>query len=231
MQKRPVKPNGEIERKLWNEGYGLVIGLDEVGRGPLAGPVCAGGVLITDETQLVDGVWDSKKLTEKARNELSKEICARSAGWAVGMVDSADIDNVGIARAVQIAMSYVVSSIEEKIGKKADILIVDGAQVREIEGYENQRFAKGDMLHYSIAAGSIVAKVARDNLMKSISSKYPEYGFDSHVGYGTKQHREALYEIGPCKIHRFTFKPVSELVKKATYGQKKAWSYWGELGL
>lgn len=231
MKQPDKKPDGAIERSLWEKGYQIVVGLDEVGRGPLAGPVCAGGVVISEERQLVSGVWDSKKLSEKVRSELSTEIKAKSQAWAVGMVASNDIDTVGIAEAVRISMSYVVLQIEKMIGKKADILIVDGANVREISGYENRRFQKGDMLHYSIAAGSIVAKVTRDELMNKISRRYPEYGFESHVGYGTKAHLDALNKIGPCKMHRMTFKPVRVLLDQTRDEQKRNWNYWGELGL
>ena len=205
-------PDVELEKKLWKEGYKIVVGIDEAGRGPLAGPVSAGACVIMDESQVVDIVRDSKKMTEKQRNEAFDLIKEKSTAYGVGLVSAREIDEMGIQKAVLRAMEIALEVVEAQLGCKADYLIVDGTNVSMIPNYRMERIKAGDLAHYSIAAGSVLAKVTRDRLMVEFSRKYPVYGFDSHVGYGTKKHMEALKSNGPCPIHRRSFKPVGKLV-------------------
>jgi ribonuclease HII len=206
-------PDTKLEEKLWNEGYKLVLGLDEAGRGPLAGPVVAGGVVISSLEQVIPNVRDSKKMTEKQRDLAYVEIKERSLAYAVGLVGPREIDNIGIQKAVLQAMSTVLGVIERKLGKKIDYIVADGMNILNIKNYKMDRIKKGDIYHYSIAAGSVLAKVTRDKIMRDHHIKYPKYGFDAHVGYGTKQHLEALEKYGPTEIHRRSFGRVSEFFK------------------
>ena len=205
-------PDIELEKKLWKEGYKIVVGIDEAGRGPLAGPVSAGACVIVDESQVVDIVRDSKKMTEKQRDEAFDLIKEKSTAYGVGLVSAKEIDEIGIQKAVLKAMQIALEVVERKLNMKADYLIVDGTNVSILPNYKMDRIKAGDLAHYSIAAGSVLAKVTRDRLMVEFSKKYPIYGFDSHVGYGTKKHMEALQFHGPCPIHRRSFKPVGKLV-------------------
>ena len=205
-------PDLELEKKLWKKGYRIVVGIDEAGRGPLAGPVSAGAVVVENENQVVDIVRDSKKMCERQRNEAFDLIIKKSTAYGVGLVSSQEIDRIGIQDAVLKAMKIALEVVEQKLGKKADYLIVDGTNVSLISNYKMDRIKAGDLAHYSIAAGSVLAKVTRDRIMYDYAKKYPEYGFEKHVGYGTKMHIEALNRIGPCKIHRKSFKPVGKLV-------------------
>lgn len=207
-----VFPDIQLEQKLWNEGYTHVVGIDEAGRGPLAGPVVAGAVVIHNKKQMVEGVRDSKKMSEKKREVAYELITTNSASWGVGIVTAKEIDKIGILLAVQKAMQGALGSLTKRLGENINYLIVDGKNVLTIPGYPMDKITKGDNFHYSIAAGSVLAKVTRDRIMKEYAIKYPQYGFMSHVGYGTKKHMEALKEHGACDIHRRSFKPVE------TYG-------------
>lgn len=201
-----IFPTLELEEKLWLEGYKNVVGVDEAGRGPLAGPVVAGAVLVHSRDQLVEGVRDSKKMSEKQRNSVFELIKEKSSGWGVGIVDSVEIDEIGIQEAVRQAMIRAISNISD-----IDYIIADGKNVSLISGYPMLRITKGDLLHYSISAGSILAKVTRDKIMKESSLTYPNYGFEKHMGYGTKKHIEAILKYGPCEIHRRSFEPIKSL--------------------
>lgn len=203
-------PDIELEKSLWSKGLKYVVGIDEAGRGPIAGPVCAGAVLIDEKCKLSELVRDSKKMTEKRREEVFDFIKENSLGWGVCMVSNTVIDNKGIQEAVRIAMWEALKQVEKTIGKKAEYLIVDGTNVSNLFGYDMLKIKEGDLKHYSISAASILAKVTRDRYMKDIAIKYPEYGFEKHVGYGTKAHIEAIEKYGPCDIHRRSFKPISE---------------------
>jgi ribonuclease HII len=208
-----IYPDTKLEEKLWGEGYKLVLGLDEAGRGPLAGPVLAGGVVLSNPNQVVPEVRDSKKMTPKKREEAYDKIKNLSLAYGVGMVGPRDIDRMGIQDAVLKAMSTVVEVVERKLGKKIDYIIADGMNILNIGNYKMEKIKEGDIYHYSIAAGSVLAKVTRDRIMRKYHEKYPEYGFDTHVGYGTKKHREALEKYGPTEIHRRSFGSVSKFVK------------------
>lgn len=199
-----IYPTLDLEKKLWTKGFVNVVGIDEAGRGPLAGPVVAGAVIIHNVEQVVPSVRDSKKMTEKQRNVAFEKITDLSSAWGVGIVDNIFIDEKGIQLAVKTAMIKAIDQIKLKY-PSINYLIVDGKNVSTIEGYKMMKITKGDLNHYSIAAGSVLAKVTRDRIMKEYSIKYPEYGFDKHVGYGTKKHIELLRNYGLTSIHRKTF--------------------------
>lgn len=203
-----VYPDTKLEEKLWEEGYKIVIGIDEAGRGPLAGPVVAAGVVISDIKQVIPTVTDSKKMTEKRRNEAFDQICEISTAYGVGIVSNRDIDRLGIQKAVLEAMSISLEIVERKLGNKVDYIIADGKNILDIPKYKMKKITKGDLLHYSISAASVLAKVTRDRIMHEYHTKYPMYGFDTHVGYGTKKHMGAIEEYGICDIHRRSFKPI-----------------------
>ena len=207
-----IYPDIGLEKELWKKGFKIVVGIDEAGKGPLAGPVSAGAVVIQNEKQVVDIVRDSKKMTEKKRDEAYGLIKEKSSAWGIGMVDSKEIDRVGIQRAVKKAMIIALVQVEKMLKVKADYLIVDGNNVLPIIGYKMDRIKHGDLNHYSISAASVLAKVERDMVMREYSKIYPEYGFEKHVGYGTKYHMDMLKRYGPCDIHRKCFSPVKELL-------------------
>ncbi len=203
-----VNPTLDLERKLWNKGYLKVCGLDEVGRGPLAGPVVVGAVVVENEEQFLEGVRDSKLMTEKKRLFFCEKIKEVSSDYAIGIVESSEIDELGISEAIQRAMERAVSGLNLDI----DYLITDG-NVKKFGNCPMKIVTDGDALHYSVSAASVLAKVTRDIIMKEYSLKYPNYGFEKHVGYGTKVHMEALRNLGPCEIHRKCFKPVAKFFK------------------
>ncbi|NMC09126.1 ribonuclease HII [Candidatus Microgenomates bacterium] len=208
-----IYPDIKLEEELWKEGYKYVVGLDEAGRGPLAGPVVAGAVVILGEDQIVSDVRDSKKMSEKKRELAFVEIQKISSACGVGVVSASEIDTLGIQKAVQKAMMIAMEIVESKLGSKIDFVIADGENILSIPRYKMKKMNKGDLLHYSISAGSVLAKVTRDHIMYDYAKRFPEYGFDSHVGYGTKKHIEALEKFGACDIHRRSFNPVSKFLK------------------
>lgn len=206
-----IIPDIELEKKLWGRGIKYVVGIDEVGRGPLAGPVCAGAVVIDMKTDISPFVRDSKKMTLKRREKAYEYILVNSLACGVCMIDSKKIDEVGIQIAVRMAMEGALKEVEKMLGKRAQYLIIDGNNIESIEGYSIEKIKGGDLKHYSISAASVIAKVTRDRYMKEISEKYPEYGFEKHVGYGTKRHMEAIKKFGICPIHRRSFSPIKDL--------------------
>lgn len=177
----------------------LVCGVDEAGRGPLAGPVCAAAVIMPYGV-IIDGVNDSKKLTEKKRELLFDTIKEKSLSYGIAFSDEEEIDEVNILNATFLAMKRAVKSLKTK----PDFIIVDGNCLPDFD-IPAKAIVKGDSLSHSIACASILAKVTRDRLMKELSKKYPEYGFEKHKGYGTKAHYEAIKANGMCEIHRRTF--------------------------
>lgn len=209
-----VYPDTKLEEKLWTQGYTIVAGLDEAGRGPLAGPVVAGCVVINSFDQVIPFVRDSKKMTEKKREEAFALITERSLAFGYGIVSAADIDRMGIQKAVLEAMRIALEVVEEKLGKRVDYIIADGMNISSIPNYKMDKITQGDLLHYSISAGSVIAKVVRDRIMHDYAKKYPIYGFEKHVGYGTKYHMDVLKKHGPCIIHRRSFKPIDRLIYK-----------------
>lgn len=193
------------ERQLAAEGYSLIAGIDEAGRGPLAGPVAAACVIFKSEGPFVKGADDSKKLSEKRRESLFEEIKEKSFAYGISLVDNHRIDEINILQATYEAMR---NALEEAI-KMADdkmpgILLVDHVHIPQVE-IPQISITHGDAQSVSIASASILAKVSRDRLMKQFDEEFPQYGFAKHKGYGTKAHYEAIAQYGPSEIHRMTF--------------------------
>ncbi len=203
-----VYPTLELEEKLWKKGCNIVAGLDEAGRGPLAGPVVAGCVVISSPDQVVDIVRDSKKMTKKQRDSAFDLIKVKSYAYGVGVVDARRIDEIGIRYAVLEAMTKAVEAVEKMLCKRIEYIIADGG-IYLLEDYNMESINKGDLYHYSISAASVLAKVTRDSMMGEYAKQYPEYGFERHMGYGTKYHVEMIQKYGPCEIHRRSFAPFS----------------------
>lgn len=207
-----VYPTLDLEKKLWKKGFKIVVGIDEAGRGPLAGPVVAGCVCVTSKDQVVEIVRDSKKMTERKRNEAYDLIIQKSQAYGVGIVDAKRIDKIGIRQAVLEAMTKAVEETEKMLKQRVEYIIADGG-IMLIEGYNMESINKGDLNHYSIAAGSVLAKVTRDRLMNQYANQFPQYGFEKHVGYGTKLHMDMIKKYGACEIHRLSFAPFSNSEK------------------
>lgn len=189
----------EIERQCFAEGYALVCGVDEAGRGPLAGPVYAAAVILPPEL-VINGLNDSKKLTEKRREQLFPQIQAQAVAWGIGSASPQEIDQLNILNATYLAMNRAIAQIKPV----PDLCLIDGNRSAGIQ-YPSRCFVKGDSRSASIAAASILAKVTRDRYMVEQDALYPGYGFAQHKGYGTKQHYAAIRELGPCPIHRQSF--------------------------
>lgn len=189
----------EIERKLWQSGLQNVAGIDEAGRGPLAGPVCAAAVILPQDL-VIDGVNDSKKLSEKKREQLFMEIKEKAIAYGVAFVSQEVIDEINIRQATHLAMQNAVDQLKVL----PDYLIVDGNDGLPFS-VSSEYIVKGDAKSQSIAAASILAKVSRDHLMVELDEKYPMYHFAKHKGYCTKLHMEAIREYGISSVHRKTF--------------------------
>ncbi len=187
------------ERQLFEKGYTVIAGVDEAGRGPLAGPVCAAAVILPPEL-VIDGLNDSKKLSEKKREELYGEITQKALDWSVAFASHEEVDALNILNATYLAMNRAIEGLKAA----PEIAIIDGNRSAGIK-YPNMTLVGGDGKSASVAAASILAKVSRDRLMLELAEKYPGYGFERHKGYGTKAHYEALARLGPCEIHRLTF--------------------------
>lgn len=188
-----------IERGLRENGYNFIAGVDEAGRGPLAGPVYAAAVILPSGC-IIEGLNDSKKLSEKNREKLYDIIIDKAVSYSVQSVCEAVIDEVNILNAVFIAMNKAVQSLNPP----PDYVLVDGNRIKDMK-FPCETVVKGDSKSINIAAASILAKVSRDRYIKEISDKYPEYNFAKHKGYGTKEHIEVLKKLGPCEIHRKSF--------------------------
>ncbi len=212
-QKNPVNdqnaPNLQREEALWKSGHIQVAGIDEAGRGALAGPVVAAALVLPVNTNLA-GVWtqvrDSKLLTPKARESLEPAIQAGAQSWATGQATPAEIDRLGIAPATRLAMSRAIDSL----ACKPDHLLIDWVKLDEVD-IPQTSWPKADRYCVSVAAASILAKVHRDRILCDLGREYPDYGLEKHKGYGTEAHRSALAKVGPCPEHRFTFRPVAEV--------------------
>ena len=178
----------------------LIAGIDEAGRGPLAGPVvCACVIMPLDEDKLIDGINDSKKLTEKKREELYDKIIERAIAYSIVEVDEKTIDRINILNATKQGMKRALDGLKAK----PDVVLIDAVKLDTDLPQDN--IIKGDAKSYNIASASILAKVYRDRLMKKLSVKYPQYNFAKHKGYGTKEHIENLKKYGKCELHRETF--------------------------
>lgn len=193
-----------LERALWARGIVRVCGVDEVGVGPLAGPLVAAAVVIPREFE-VRGIDDSKKLSAPARAALAIQIRSRAVDWAIGIVSAAEVDQLNPYRAALEAMRRAVV----QLAMPPDELLVDARTIPGVS-VPQQSLVKGDARSYSIAAASIVAKDHRDDLMRQFDREYPQYGFGRHMGYGTRAHIEALDRYGPCPEHRRSFAPVRQ---------------------
>ena len=189
----------EIERELHAEGIGLICGVDEAGRGPLAGPVCAAAVILPPEMELA-GLNDSKKLSEKKREQLFPEIQRVALAWSVAFASVEEIEERNILGATMLAMNRAIAGLS----LTPDLALIDGNRNKEIK-VPSRCVVHGDARCASIAAASILAKVSRDHLMLELAREYPQYGFEKHKGYGTRAHYAALREYGPCPAHRPSF--------------------------
>lgn len=199
-------PDLSLENALRDAGHLTIVGIDEAGRGPLAGPVSAGAVILPEgyEHAILN---DSKKLSHLRRETLYEEITNDpTIRWASAMIDAEKIDEINILQATWLAMRTALAGLQTQ-GHEIDIALIDGKPVKDFPIPHNG-IIKGDSLSLSIAAASIIAKVERDRLLVEYDKQWPAYGFAKHKGYGTKQHLAALTEYGPCEIHRQSFAPV-----------------------
>ena len=188
-----------LENSIYDEGYELICGVDEAGRGPLAGPVCAAAVILPRGLE-IEGLNDSKKLSEKKREELYDVIIEKALAYGIAFADVEEIETYNILAATFMAMNRAISMLSVK----PQLALIDGNRNKEIE-IESRCVVKGDSNCADIAAASVLAKVTRDRYMLQMAEEYPEYHFEKHKGYGTKLHYEALREHGPSPIHRLSF--------------------------
>jgi ribonuclease HII len=193
----------DFENQALAEGFRFVAGVDEVGRGCLAGAVAAAAVILDLSKPLPAGLNDSKKLSEKKRLEIDEEIRRTAVAFSIAQIEADEIDRINILQATKKAMRAAI----ENLDPQADFLLIDAVQLKEIN-LPQKAIIKGDAISASIAAASIIAKTYRDNSMREFDKIYPQYGFAKHAGYGTKAHYEALREHGACPLHRKTFRGV-----------------------
>lgn len=189
----------EFEKEALAKGYKSVCGVDEAGRGPLAGPVCAAAVILP-EGVIIDGVNDSKKLSEKKRESLFDVIREQALSYSIAYATVDEIEEINILNATMLAMRRAIDGLDIK----ADYAMIDGNKIPPLD-IDAECIVKGDAKSMSIACASILAKVSRDRLLYKYAEEYPMYGFDKHKGYGTKAHREAILKYGPCPYHRKSF--------------------------
>ena len=191
----------QIEEEIYNkEDVKYICGIDEAGRGPLAGPVVVASVIMPKDS-MIEGVNDSKKVSEKKREKLYEEITNTAIAWEVGIIDQREIDEINILNATKKGLTNSLKELEIK----PDLILVDALTNIDTLGIPYRSIIKGDAKSYSIAAASIIAKVTRDRIMRQWDELYPEYGFEKHKGYGTKMHIDAIKEYGPCPLHRKSF--------------------------
>jgi len=197
----------QIENEYFEKGYQMICGVDEAGRGPLAGPVCAAAVILPPNLE-IPGLNDSKKLSDKKRRELMPMIKEKALAYGIAFASHEEIDSINILQATFLAMERAIG----QLSIKPDLALIDGNREKDF-GIPVKTVVKGDSLSASIAAASILAKVTRDDFMEALAADYPNYGFEIHKGYGTKAHYAALEAYGPSPVHRMTF-------LKKLYGQK-----------
>lgn len=189
----------KFEHQCYDEGFEIVCGVDEAGRGPLAGPVCAAAVILPRDLE-IEGLNDSKKLSDKRRRALFEQITAQAVSYGIAFATEQEIDEINILQATFLAMRRAM----ERLTVRPSIALIDGNRETDF-GLPVRTIVKGDSLSADIAAASILAKVTRDDFMMQQAELYPQYGFDVHKGYGTRAHYNALRKYGPCPIHRRTF--------------------------
>ena len=194
-----VPENLQFEHLLWQENIQKIAGIDEAGRGPLAGPVAAAAVIF-EPYVIIEGVRDSKKLSAKKREVLFDEIVKTALAYGIGLVDEKEIDRINIRQATFKAMRMAIGSL----GVNPEYLLIDGEELPD-KLYPQEALIKGDDRSFTIAAASILAKVTRDRMMRDYHEQYPQYLFAQHKGYGTAAHRELILKHGPCPIHRRSF--------------------------
>lgn len=194
----------KYEENLYNEGVKYICGIDEAGRGPLAGPVVVGAVVMPRDSKL-EYMNDSKKVTAKRRDVLYDEILDTALAYGVGIVSQEEIDELNILNATKKGLHIALGQVIEKLESKPDIVLVDALREIDTYGITYESIVKGDATCYSISAASIIAKVTRDRIMEEWDKIYPMYGFEKHKGYGTKAHIQAIKECGPCALHRKSF--------------------------
>ena len=199
----------DYQEQFYSDKVKLIVGVDEAGRGPLAGPVVAAACIFT-RAYINKEINDSKQLSEKKRNKLFEEIKKDALAYGIGIVSAEEIDRINIYEATKKAMKMAIDNLKHKF----DLILTDAMPLKGFD-VEVVPIIKGDAKALPIAAASILAKVTRDNIMDELSKKYPEYGFEKHKGYGTKLHMEALQKHGPIKgVHRFSYKPVTKVALK-----------------
>ncbi len=195
-----LKKLKEIDKEWFKKGAKKICGIDEAGRGPLAGPVVVAAVIMPQDS-MIEGVNDSKKVSERKREKLYEEITSSAIAWGVGIIDQKEIDEINILNATKKGLTKALTELSQK----PDIILVDALTGINTIGIPYESIIKGDAKSYSIAAASIVAKVTRDRIMRQWSEVYPQYGFEKHKGYGTAAHIKAIKENGICPLHRKTF--------------------------
>jgi ribonuclease HII len=198
-------PTLERERALWAKGFRAVAGLDEVGRGPIAGPVVAAAVVLPPNQQPIEGLRDSKLLSAKQRERLAEEVRRAAFAWALGAASVREIDRLNIRRAAALAMRRAV----ERLPRPPDHILLDGHPLPELD-WEHEAIVGGDNLCQTVSAASVLAKCARDRLMVLLAPRYPEFGWEHNMGYATRDHLSALARAGPSPHHRMSFAPVAQ---------------------
>lgn len=196
-----ITPTIDIELKLWKSGYHYIAGLDEVGRGSFAGPVVVGAVIFPKNFQIIEGLADSKLLNPRHREVLTELIKKEALSWSIAEISVTVINKVGIGEATQMAFRKAIKSLK----KSPDFVLIDAFYVNHFNRKRQKPVQDGDKICASVSAASIIAKVYRDELMKKLHKKYPQYGFAKHKGYGTKAHQEAIKKYGLSRIHRKSF--------------------------
>lgn len=205
-----LKEIQKIERTLYEQGIKSICGIDEAGRGPLAGPVVVASVIMPEDS-MIEGVNDSKKVSEKKRENLYEKIIEEAIAYGVGIIDQNEIDKINILNATKEGLTTCIKELEKDLKnkqrefEKPEIILVDALTKIDTDGISYRSIIKGDSKSYSIAAASIIAKVTRDRIMRQWDEVYPEYGFGKHKGYGTAAHIAAIKEYGLCPLHRKTF--------------------------
>ena len=200
----------KIEKELYEKGIKSICGIDEAGRGPLAGPVVVASVIMPEDS-MIEGVNDSKKISEKKRELIYEQILEEAIGYGIGIIDQNEIDKINILNATKEGLTTCIKALEKDLQEKErgfakpEIILVDALTKIDTDGISYRSIIKGDAKSYSIAAASIIAKVTRDRIMRQWDEVYPQYGFEKHKGYGTAAHIAAIKEYGLCPLHRKSF--------------------------